>query len=212
MPSLYVAAWQNLTQLVPPAGLVLTAVEEDYEFGTSRETSQTLSRKQLFFDYIEARWTKKGERLAALAEIASLDDFVSDLLDTLNDGFGFHPVALEPAEAANNRRRERERARLEIAAREIAARHNVAVGSLDFIRACFDELERFASYREGMREDGLCIGYGVTSEQWFDEFNASQGDSGNVRDVLAWLETECPLLVAQAREARLRGDADALEI
>lgn len=212
MPSPTVLAYLALSRLVPADGLILSGVEEDEESYSSRRISQRLSRKQIFFDLTECRYTKKADRLAEIAEFGSLDDLQNSLFDSYSNAVGFHPVALETQEAAENRKRAEERARLEIAAREIAGRYNVAVGSLDFIRACFDELARFSSYREGMREDGLCIGWGVTSEQWFDEFNASQSDSANVRDVLDWLEQECPLLVAQAREARLRGDEDAFDL
>jgi hypothetical protein len=55
-----------------------------------------------------------------------------------------------------------------------------------------------------LREDGLCIGYGVTFEQWSDEVTASRGDSATVSDVLDWLRSECPLLFAKHEEAKLQ--------
>lgn len=94
-----------------------------------------------------------------------------------------------------------ERRRLESAARELADRYGVSVDTLDFIRACDRELDRFEDYRYGMREDGLCIGYGVTAAQWQDEFNASQSDTVHVREILDWLRGHCPMLWAEYQEA-----------
>ena len=64
------------------------------------------------------------------------------------------------------------------------------------------ELERLQSYREGMREDGLCIGYGVNSEQWHEEHSASTGDSDKVHQVIDWLAANAPLAYAKWNDGR----------
>jgi hypothetical protein len=53
-----------------------------------------------------------------------------------------------------------------------------------------------------MREDGLCVGYGVAYEQWRDEFNCSVGDSEHVHEILEWLATERPMLWAKFQERK----------
>lgn len=106
-------------------------------------------------------------------------------------------------EAAYQDRRETEISqRVEAYANALAARFKFKLNSVEFLDAVESELDRLASYREGMREDGLCIGYGVTPEQWQDEYNASQGDSHNVREVLEWVERHCPLTYLKWRETK----------
>jgi hypothetical protein len=60
-----------------------------------------------------------------------------------------------------------------------------------------------------MKEDGLCIGWGVSYEQWSDEYNASIGDSERVHEILEWLASECPLLWAKYQERKLAGQETA---
>ena len=102
------------------------------------------------------------------------------------------------------RQEEERRQRLEGFAAQIARSYRIKAYSPEFIEACHSELARFQDYREGMREDGLCIGWGVTPEQWFDEFNESQGDSARIHELLDWLEEKCPLLMAQYHEGQAR--------
>jgi len=78
---------------------------------------------------------------------------------------------------------------------------------LDFLNACAAEVDRYQSYREGMREDGPCMGYGVTHEQWSDEFVASQGDTATVHEIMDWVAEACPLLFMQWREQRQQHDS-----
>jgi hypothetical protein len=67
--------------------------------------------------------------------------------------------------------------------------------------------KRHQSYREEMREDGLCIGMGVTAEQWYDEYNADAiqqtDEAEEVEEVLAWVRSNCPLLWCQWEESQL---------
>lgn len=108
--------------------------------------------------------------------------------------------------------KKKERVRLETAARKIADANNVAPGSMEFIKLCYRILNRQESYREGLREDGLCIGYGVTIDQWCDEVNASRSDTQDVRDILDWLSQHCPMLWAEYEESRKNGTFDPYEV
>lgn len=172
MPENKLALYRKFARLVP-ATLILVGIEADYELGDSRTTSQPIGRRELF-DEIHRRSPD------SLAEVTTFDEVRDLALDVLA-GIEFHPVTLETAEQAERRAADARRARLEQEAARIARAHNVAVGSLEFIAAVHVELDRFASYREGLREDGLCIGFGVTPDQWLDEYNDSQGDTANAR-------------------------------
>jgi hypothetical protein len=92
---------------------------------------------------------------------------------------------------------------LERAASQIASTHGVELDSFEFIDVLQGMIESQKSYREGMREDGLCIGYGVTADQWFEEFNSSQTETASLSEILDFLSTHCPLLIAQYRERKL---------
>ena len=179
----------RIARLVPAVSILM--VQDEGEFGESTVSPYRLGRKELLESI-------KGAE--CLDEIRNWDD-VKDLFLDMDRGDALAIMSLEEHE---KKQADKKREGLERAASEIDRRNGCKVGSFDFIAACYSELERFSTYREGMREDGLCIGYGVTSEQWFDEFNCSQGDSGRVHEILDWLESECPLLMCQYRESGLK--------
>jgi len=134
-----------------------------------------------------------------LVDLQTVKESLSELFPGGPEG---HLISLLPVEQDETKQVEAERQHLESAAREIAHRHGVQVNSLAFIEACERELDGFSDYREGMREDGLCIGFGVTPDQWYEEHNASQGDSSHVHEILGWLAEHCPLLWAQHQEQK----------
>ena len=72
-------------------------------------------------------------------------------------------------------------------------------GQLDALHRLIDRQE---SYREGMREDGLCIGWGVTTDQWCEEMNYSRGESAYVDRAIDWIRQNCPLAYAKWQEQR----------
>lgn len=89
------------------------------------------------------------------------------------------------------------RQELEAQASAIASKYGCNVNSLQFLDACEAELEHFSNYREGMREDGLCLGWGVTVEQWYQESNASHQDSDAIARIIQWVKENLPLLYGQ---------------
>lgn len=130
-----------------------------------------------------------------------------DLIQEMGELLGNDPTHLETPQQYEERRCEEKRKKLECEARRLAAKYKVEVNSPQFLDACMQELERLDSYREGMREDGLCIGWGVTPEQWQDEFNESQGDSSQVHEIMNWISQYLPLLFARwASENQAAGD------
>lgn len=201
--ALLLAAGRNFFRLVK-SDVILLATEYDFENSAEVATNQTFRPRALFRELAGGRFAEYT--LERLRDAKTFEDVEAAVIDAFGDSEGFQPHALVTPEEAERRGKERERRRLEKLAADIARRHGVEVSSVEFIRACESELRRFRDYRTGLREDGLCIGYGVTHEQWSEEFSASVGDSATVADVLAWLRSECPLLCAQADEAKLRGE------
>lgn len=205
--ALLLAAGRNFFRLVK-SDVILLATEYDFEHSSDGFASNQTFKPRALFRELAGGGRFREYTIERLAEAKTFADVEAAVLDAFGDSEGYQPHALVTPEEADRRQKERERRRLERLAGEIARRHGVEVNSLDFIRACKRELQRFSDYRQGLKEDGLCIGWGVTPEQWSEEFNASAGDSATVSDVLAWLRSECPLLCAKADEAELRGDSD----
>jgi hypothetical protein len=153
-----------------------------------------------FFREISRERLLKPEDILALETIEQLTDTLREMASE-EDWTYNHKV--ETLEQFDKRQSEKRRRELESAASEIARRYGCEVSSEAFIEACHSELERFKDYRQGMREDGLCIGWGATYEEWSDEYNYSRSDSAHVEDILEWLATECPLLWAKYQESKL---------
>ncbi|QLE46445.1 hypothetical protein FD723_40245 (plasmid) [Nostoc sp. C052] len=120
------------------------------------------------------------------------EQLIAALQDSHNDVWFVEPLA-----AYQKRKQEHIRQTLEAEAAEIAIKYGCLVNSLDFLDACQAEMERFQDYRAGMQEDGLCIGYGVSREQWYEEFSESRGDSDRIQKIIDWIATNLPLLYGQ---------------
>lgn len=78
----------------------------------------------------------------------------------------------------------------------------MSTGTDDFIQACYQELDRLRQLRQGLREDGLCVGWGVEVADWHEENNAFSEEMAQIHEILGWLEEECPLLLARAALAQ----------
>jgi hypothetical protein len=205
----YFAAYRHLRQLVGSLVLLMTYRYEDYEdydgYGSSIGTEKLNGSREVWS--LLVREPSRNHRLSA-ADVLSLKT-LNDVCEAIYD---IHDtcVACETQEAYHTRRADERRRKLEDTAKRLAARFNVRVDSMEFIAACHSELERFSDYRQGMREDGLCIGYGVTYEQWSDERNASYSDTEEIHELLDWLASECPLLWAKYENSRLVAEQSAL--
>jgi len=189
-------------------------IDEDEGYSERRRCFDRIEGDRHVWDIL-ARDLDDEYRPQAIADILKIET-VEKLCDAINialsDGdWSCGPSVVETLEQFEARRLAERRRKLEAAASEIAIRYKCEVSSLEFIAACYLELERFKDYRVGLREDGLCIGYGVTYEQWSDEFNASQGDTNDVHDILDWLRTACPLLWASYTEQRMREQSQEKE-
>ncbi len=106
-------------------------------------------------------------------------------------------LSVEDLQQYRKRQQDAKRQELEEQASAIAQKYNCSVNSLEFLDACQQELERFRNYRESMQGDGFCIGWGVTQEQWYEEFTDSLGDSGKIQKIIDWVTINMPLLYGQ---------------
>lgn len=101
------------------------------------------------------------------------------------------------------------RRKLESEAARIARSHNVKFDTIEFINIINEMIEATHSNQQGMEEDGLCIGYGCTTEAWFDDYNYISSQRNNLHDIFEWLSQECPLLWAKYNESKLKEQENA---
>jgi hypothetical protein len=112
---------------------------------------------------------------------------------------------------------EEQRKKLEVSAKVFAHKHNCKLGTFEFIRAIEEELADNASRREQWNnpevrmEEWAAHQYaGGGSESYFDDLNYEnanfEGESDSLENILEWLRTECPLLMAKYEEKKLSGE------
>lgn len=195
----YLSAYRHLRAVVGEAVLMLTANEPNWDGPGSTVYTKRINGARDCWRLLVREAPAYGQ---ATAEDVLSFQSVSDVCAAIEEELEYcDSVEIESDYTA--RKSDERRRKLEGEASRLAAGYNVAPGSLEFIAACELELARFRNYRHGMREDGLCIGYGVSHEQWSDEFNASGSDSEAVYEILDWLAAECPLLWAKYQESKL---------
>lgn len=178
-----------------PANLIIL-VSDQGEFGESTVTTAPIKRADILdvFKQYNNRF-RQVEILEGLDTWEKIRECFVEITDTI----GLHTEAEFLTIRAGKTRE-----RLEKLASTIAREDGVTVGSLDFIRCLHLRIERTREYRQGLREDGLCIGYGVNASQWLEEHDASQSETSELHEILDWLESQCPLLMAQYRNAQLQ--------
>ncbi|MGH8528632.1 MAG: hypothetical protein ACRETN_02145 [Nevskiales bacterium] len=196
----YLTAYRHLNSLIGDQVFVLSGYEPNWDGPGGSLYEERIEGAgdvwRVGVRECNSRWRPKVADLLALRSAADVINLIADAC--CEDGGSVETESDFAARKSEERRR-----KLERAASDLARRYDVEPGSMAFIEACEAELERFSDYRRGMREDGLCIGYGVTYEQWSDEFNSSAGDSDAVYSILDWLADECPLLWAKYQEGKL---------
>jgi hypothetical protein len=78
---------------------------------------------------------------------------------------------------------------------------------MEFFAALERAEDREVSYREGLREDGLCAtAYPFSAagvEQWYEMSNDSRSRQSTISEVREWVQSQCPLLWLQYRESTL---------
>jgi hypothetical protein len=176
--------------------------------------TNSLTTEQALQEIQEGRWYKVGE-LDAIEDFNDLEDAYRNACE--HDWGGCNrlmTVEAHEALAATERRRE-----LESAASQLAQSLQVAVDSMEFIDALHERIARIQQEQDDwnsgerqMEHWGACQAAGVGSEVFFDDRNYTNGEynqgKGHLRDILEWLETNCPLLMAQWRERQLESVED----
>jgi hypothetical protein len=196
------SVYRSLYRVIPAEGLIVGFLSLDEETGEQYPGQTSYSRSAAVRELREQATWRQETDLERLSSIRSLADVESLFADSLSEQAVALRFLCTPGELEKKKAQE-ERKRLEPLAQQLAAEHGLRVDSFEFIRYLEAKIERERDYREGMREDGLCIGYGVTPDQWLGESNYSQSQEATYHDLLDFLSSYCPLLMAQYREQRL---------
>lgn len=98
----------------------------------------------------------------------------------------------------------RDKQKIEQFATVLASEWNLAINTAEFYLKCAALVDSYREEKAGMREDGLCAGFGITPEQYFDDQNYLEDKAGAVAEVMRWFETACPLTYALVQEEILR--------
>lgn len=110
--------------------------------------------------------------------------------------------------------REQRREKLESAAKELAAKFQVKLSSMDFIEKLHDAIncveyqhDEWNNPERRMEEWAACQYSGGGSEVYFDDLNFENSRFSSrmdeYYDILEWLEEECPLLMCKYQELKL---------
>ena len=172
--------------------LAVTYVYDDSEYGREWDQTEIWNEKKIRELLVRDHLMVEGAALPAENEVMEL------LLELRGDII----VNVESIADFQKRAQEKERQVLESLAASMARTHNVAVNSVEFLELLDNEIERLESYRDGMREDGLCIGNGVSYLDWLEEHNASVSDTMKIRELRSWMKENLPLLCARYEEQK----------
>lgn len=150
-----------------------------------------------------------------LEGIDSFEDLVDVYKDFLDSDWGrcLHvlPIDEHKKVVAEHRRKE-----LEQYAGAFASESGYKVGTFEFIRAIEQALGRIRHKRERWNdsetrmEEWAAHRYaGNSAETYYDDLNFENGRfasaTDHLREIMEWLETECPLLMAKYEEMKLAG-------
>lgn len=139
-------------------------------------------------------------RLSLLNAAASGDPrtFATALQSAANEWLEDCSVLIETAAEQFDRRFAHNRDAFEPLCIQLAAKYGVKVGTIPFVSALRAEIEAQSEAesdrREALREDGLCIGYGASVEQWYDEYNSPLYSYSRIHALLEWIQEFQPLL------------------
>lgn len=193
---------RNFINLMPAGGLLVSWSDYDDESGRAGLHTEKYSARGLLRECFEQyRRGEAGQFFDDLAEIRSYDDLKSYLGDILSrhSNVAFVETVKEQAERVMSEKRRG----LESTAMQIAMTRGLRIDSFEFIEAVESLIDGERRHRDGMREDGLCIGMGVSAEQWIDDLNYSQEQGASYGEIHDFLNSYCPLLMAQYRERKL---------
>jgi hypothetical protein len=190
-------------------GLVLVVVSHDegnpmHDEAPSTSTTK-LDAEAIYREIINDRWydptDEDWHRVAA--DVTGIKEF-------LTERYGEWGGARTMTEAEHKAYKDaKERERLEGLTSDLCNRLDVQPGSVEFFDALYTATEREDSYREGLREDGLCAtAYPFSSagvEQWYEMRNDSHSRTASIDDVREYVQRKFPLTWLDYQE-RKRGE------
>lgn len=197
--------YRRLGKIIPKDGISIVTAEHDFERGQRFVDREEMSRLDILREIKKFFWSSRNkktdfERMAEITEWSDIELLLSEEIES----HGICILFIGSIDEYQEFRLEEERQRLEAKAARLAGSIGVRIDSFDFIRTLQQKIAAQRLYREGMREDGLCIGFGVTAEQWYEEFNYSANIEDDYEEILDFLHSYCPLLMARHQESMLR--------
>ena len=146
--------------------------------------------------------------LAIQSEAEQIKAYLAFIGQHADDHNGPGPIHIETLDQRDARKAEQKRKSLEQSAAIYAARMGCKVSSMDFIKGLHEQIERHQEARYGLREDGLCAtAYPFSSvagfEQWSEMDMDEQSSIADIRDILDWIQDNCPLLWCKWEEKQL---------
>lgn len=194
--------YRRLMRLVPAEGFIVRAVDYDHESHTSWPVSESFTPASAVRAVREACTYRNKIDFDAIESVKTFDGIKEVIGDSYAEA-GVQILCIGSQAEIEAQRVEEERQKLERTASQLAGELGLRIDSFEFIAALESRMQAERDHRYGMREDGLCMGMGVTVEQWMDDFNYSQSVESSWGDILDFLNSHCPLLMAQYRERKL---------
>lgn len=177
-------------------------VPGQYREYVERKTVGTLLRQIAF----EGRYTD----LETVRKINTLQEFAHAITDLYDE----QAARVFTAADYEKHKAEEERKQLEQSAKSFAHSFGAQVNTMEFVQGVKERLERVRANREAfnggeqqMERWAECRAVGVGAEGFHFDGNFQNGrynyDIQQLEAILAWLERECPLLMASVREKEL---------
>jgi hypothetical protein len=177
--------------------------EDGFQEGVTNHTLADIIREVVDDTVLNLYRKRSFHSESDLRKIRSLQKLIAVYEEVLECG-DVHCISVLTVEEHQKKEDTKRRKKLDQELSQLCDRKNLEIGSFEMFDAIAEEIDRTHRYREGMREDGLCIGYGVTSEQWFEEYNASQSDTHHWRELLDRLSRTCPVTYMEWKAAKQR--------
>jgi hypothetical protein len=172
--------------------LVIMGYDESFEEPGFYQPCKEFMKKEEFIDELFST-DNFDDDLSEIQDVSEVFEIARDIWDA---------TRIITREEYDKERAEEKRKKLEIEAKRLAYDWGVAVNSMEFIERLEGKIDSIKDRQFGMKEDGLCIGWGVSVDQWFDEYNHLGSDINHVDEILEWINEECPLLMMKFQEQK----------
>lgn len=178
--------------------------------------------------WTDAIYTRAGDCVYTRVDFKSLEEFLEVLRETDDSEMGSRFVSEQEHLRLQEKKKLDEEAKhrreMEWAVKQIMQKYKLErFDSMETLAAIYFEQEldqgRWQDKLNGLAEDGLCTGWGITAEQFIEERNyfhdkLSQSNM-HIDEMVIYLEKEFPLLVAkfmQDKEKYMDAYRDQLEV